>query len=347
MGGTPRCREDGEDAERPHAARARTPPSLSLSHRRPSPSPLPPARTLAADAKAAAPAVVAEPVAAQAAAPAVDNAVAAVPADAAAQLAQATADAFANPTIAGRPLNAAGASAVAPAPGLAVPLPKFGAVPQLGLPELPAVNLNVNPAALAATLPRVQFVAKSDAQTAAAAAAQAAGGGMTSFAATAAPADSAAAAAAAPTRPGPPKLPALFPPKPASAKPPTHRPPRAEAGPDAGAEASAKHAPRARAPKSDRPSPAEVFGEGRWADGAAGGNRRLLASAGGAAEPLVEPSAGPVLTLPRLEIPLGGSASFLLFFSKEERARQKKPAPMRPPASFLPSTHHTHTKVAL
>jgi len=220
-----------------------------------------------------------------------------MPADAAAQLAQATADGLSRPLIAGQQMGAGGA-VVAPAPGLAVPLPKFGAVPQLGLPELPAVNLNVNPAALAATLPRVQFVAKPD-KAATAAPAGANGAGVTSLATAATPANSAPAA-----RSGPPKLPPLFPPKPAAAKPPTHRPPKAEKGPEEGV-VSEKHAPKARAPRSsEHPSPAEVFGEGRWASG---GARRLLADDAADAE-LVEPSAGPVLTLPRLEIPMGGSA---------------------------------------
>jgi ATP-dependent RNA helicase SUPV3L1/SUV3 len=42
----------------------------------------------------------------------------------------------------------------APAPGtLGIPLPAFGAVQQLGLPALPAMNLAVNPAMLASVAP--------------------------------------------------------------------------------------------------------------------------------------------------------------------------------------------------
>jgi hypothetical protein len=208
-----------------------------------------------------------------------------------------------------------------------VPLPKFGAVPQLGLPELPAVNLNVNPAALAATLPRFQFMSKQETQAAAAAQAQAQAqaaaqaGGVTSLAAATTPASTAGGMPSTRTT-GPPKPPPLSPPKPAAARAPTHRPPKAEKGPGA-AEVAEKHAPKARAP-AGRPSPAEVFGEGRWADGAAGGNRRLLAAAA-AAEQLVEPSAGPILTLPRLEIPMGGSASFLFFLWGEREGGAHPP----------------------
>jgi len=285
----------------------------------PPPSPLLAARTLTADA----PAAVAKPV--PAAASSAGKTVTAMPADAATQLAQATADALSNPVIAGR--RVAQPAGAAPAPGLAVPLPKFGAVPQLGLPELPAVNLNVNPAALAATLPRFQFMSKQETQAAAAAQAQAQAqaaaqaGGVTSLAAATTPASTAGGMPSTRTT-GPPKPPPLSPPKPAAARAPTHRPPKAEKGPGA-AEVAEKHAPKARAP-AGRPSPAEVFGEGRWADGAAGGNRRLLAAAA-AAEQLVEPSAGPILTLPRLEIPMGGSASFLFFLWGEREGGAHPP----------------------
>jgi hypothetical protein len=298
---------------------------LSLSHSHPT------ARTLTADkaapATTAAGAVVAEPIPATAAAAtntakAVGKEVTAAPADAAAQLAQATADALSAPVVAGRQVNAPTTGPAAAAPGLAVPLPKFGAVPQLGLPELPAVNLNVNPAALAATIPRVQFVAKQAAGEGAAAAAPQQPLMDAAASPAGAPVQELAAvdeAAPATQRRGPPKPPPLFPPKPAAPKAPTHRPPKAGRGAGGDEEvdgaAPAHRAPaRERAPHGDHPSPAEVFGEGRWANNANGGARRLLAGAAKAKdEALVAPNAGPILTLPRLEIPMGGSASFFSF----------------------------------
>ena len=52
------------------------------------------------------------------------------------------------------PAVAAATTKAAPAPGtFGIPLPAFGAVQQLGLPALPAMNLAVNPAMLASVAP--------------------------------------------------------------------------------------------------------------------------------------------------------------------------------------------------